>query len=342
MIRNTVFAILLVFNFSLFASNSQHPASIFDEMNYKEVLEIELEISMDNLLSNRRAENDYGAKLNFTDKKGKLQSWNTKVSLRGKFRRMKCAEMPPLKLKFKKNDLSAAGLSTSNDLKMVTQCVEDEKEAKELLLKEYIAYKLYNEITDYSFRVQLVKVSYKDAVSGNIKNQWAFLIEDTAQMRERLAAEKLGKREKLNLESINTEIEKTAAIFQYLIGNHDWGIPNRKNVKIIKKGTEYYSIPYDFDFSGIVCAPYAKANTNLGITTRHDRVYLGLDQNLDNLAETLEVFKSKKSALIKTIKNFKELNFAARKDMISYVKSFYENANAINTKDKFLAIRGSN
>jgi len=342
MIRNTVFAILLVFNFSLFASTLQQPASIFDEMNYTEVLEMELEVPMENLLSDRRTDNDYGAKLSFKDKNGQLQSWNTKVSLRGKYRRMKCSEMPPLKLKFKKDELRAAGLNTSNDLKMVTQCVVDEKEAKELLLKEYLTYKMYNQITDYSFRVQLVKVSYKDAVSKKVKNQWAFLIEDTAQMRDRLAAEKLGKKENFDLNAVNAEVEKTVAVFQYLIGNHDWGVPNRKNMKIIKKGTELYSIPYDFDFSGIVGASYAKADSQLGIKTRHDRVYLGMDQNLNNLTEILEVFKTKKSKLIKTIKGFKLLNSESRRDMISYLDSFYKAGNEINTKEKFLALKASN
>ncbi len=341
MIRNIVFATLMVSSLSLFAGASQQPASIFDEMNYAEVLEMELEVSMDNLLANRRDNNNYEAKLSFTDKEGQLQSWNTKVSLRGKFRRMKCAEMPPLKLKFKKDDLSAAGLSTSNDLKMVTQCVEDEEEAKELLLKEYLTYKLYNQITDYSYRVQLVKVSYKDAVSGNTKNQWAFLIEDTAQMRDRLSAEKLGKKEGFEIASINADIEKTTAVFQYLIGNHDWGVANQRNIKIIKKGTEFYSIPYDFDFSGIVGAPYARANTALGIKTRNDRIYLGLDQNLDHLEKQTELFKAKKAVLFKTIREFKLLDYSARKDMIAYLELFYADKEPIKTKDSYLAHRGN-
>lgn len=331
----------MVSSFGLFASGSQQPASIFDEMNYTEVLEMELEVSMDNLLANRRDNNNYEAKLRFTDKNGQLQSWNTKVSLRGKFRRMKCAEMPPLKLKFKKNDLSAAGLSTSNDLKMVTQCVEDEKEAKELLLKEYLTYKLYNQITDYSYRVQLVKVSYKDVNSGKSKNQWAFLIEDTAQMRDRLSAQKIDKKESFDVANINSEIEQTAAVFQYLIGNHDWGVVNQRNIKIIRKGTDIYTIPYDFDFSGIVGAPYARANSALGIKTRKDRVYLGLDQSLFNIQEQLEVFKAKKSALFKTIKEFKLLNHSARKDMISYLELFYNDEEVIKTKDDYLAQRDS-
>ena len=337
MIRNIVFALLMVINFSLFAGASQQPASLFDKMNYTEVLEMELEVSMDNLLANRRDNNNYEAKLSFTDNEGTLQSWNTKVSLRGKFRRMKCAEMPPLKLKFKKDDLAAAGLSTSNDLKMVTQCVEDEKEAKELLLKEYLTYKLYNQLTDYSYRVQLVKVSYKDAISGKAKNQWAFLIEDTAQMRDRLSAEKIGKKESFEIASINADIEKTASFFQYLIGNHDWGVSNQKNIKIIKKGTEFYSIPYDFDFSGIVGAPYARGNSALGITSRKDRVYLGLDQDLANLDETIKTFEAKKPALFDTIKEFKLLNSSARKEMISYLELFYNDKTTIKTKEFHLA-----
>ena len=261
--------------------------------------------------------------MSFTDELGQAQVWKTKVSVRGKFRRMHCADVPPLKLKFKKNDLTAAGLSTSNDLKMVTQCTENEEVAKEILLKEYLVYKLYNEITDYSYRVQLVKITFNDTESDATKSQWAFLIEDTAQMRSRLNAEKFGKKEVFDLKHLKPEEEKITSLFQYLIGNSDWGEANRRNFKLIRDGHQLIGIPYDFDFAGIVKAPYAKANSTLGVKSRFDRIYLGNPKNHKELESTIDLFFSKKQALINTINDFQLLNQASKEDMLFYLNIFF-------------------
>ena len=324
---------------NLLGLSTAQPQSIFDKMSHSEVLEMTLDISFDSVAVNRRTNNRIKANMKFVDALGKSQSWNTEVSVRGKFRRMRCADMPPLKLNFKKNELTAAGLSTSNDLKMVTQCAEDEEAAKETLMREYLVYKLYNEVSDYSYRVQLVKITFNDTESEASKSQWAFLIEDTAQLRSRVGAEKFGKKESFGFDQLKPDEEKTTALFQYLIGNVDWGMANRKNLKLIRSGHQLIGVPYDFDFAGIVKAPYAKANSTLGIATRYDRLYLGNSKNYAELESTIDLFFAKKQALIKIITEFKLLNREAREDMINYLELFFSKGKNVEIVTNLTATR---
>lgn len=317
------------------------PFSIFDEMNYQEVLKITIEVDLKNLLKDVRSTEDYIAKLKFKDADGKLQEWDMEVALRGKFRRTRCPKMPPLKLKFKKKDLRSMGLSAVNELKLVTQCVEDAREAKALLLKEYLAYKIYNQLTDISYRVQLVEVTYQDSKNGKRKKQWAFLIEDTAQLRERLFAEKCNNCLNQNMESFEQKTFKLMSVFLYMIGNSDWSALIEKNTKLIKTKDHILAIPYDFDFSGMVDAPYATINSDYHLTSRKDRVYLGFEEHLADIASTFQYILSKKGEIFNLIKKFKVLNKRDRKAITKYLETFFEEDQTFKTKETYLELSAS-
>ena len=280
-------------------------------------------MDLNTIISDRRSTEKYPATLSFQDVNGEEQAWNIKVNLRGKFRRMRCAEMPPLKLNFKKDDL-----------KLVTHCVQNEKEAKELLFKEYLAYKLFNEITEESFRVQLLKINYVDKISKDSKQQWGILIEDTAQMRNRIGAQKVANDTNLPPEEFEATSFKRVALFQYMIGNFDWDVCGARNLKIVQTGGKMIAIPYDFDFSFFVGAPYASFDPSLKIITKADRVYLGFDQDLKDMEEIKSYFKSKKKRIYKTIKGFKLLNVVQRKEMLNFLDTFFYNLDEIQTRPK--------
>ena len=175
---NTGFALLLslVFSGPVLAIEPIGEKSIFDLMNYQEVLDLTLEADLATFRTDRKNTSSHPAKVSFRDSSGELQEWDLKVKLRGAFRRMKCTDVPPLKLNFKKSELEKAGLAKFDDLKLVPQCFTGQAAAKESLLKEYLAYKLYNEMSDYSYRVQLVRITYVDVSTGQKDKQWAFLI----------------------------------------------------------------------------------------------------------------------------------------------------------------------
>ena len=59
-------------------------------------------------------------------------------------------------------------------------------ENEQLVLKEYMVYKMYNQFTERSLRVRLIKVTFKDA-TGKKKPyvQHAFFLEDIDEMAKR-------------------------------------------------------------------------------------------------------------------------------------------------------------
>lgn len=321
---------LILFLFlSTFANNPANgeptKPSIFDQLLTDEALNVTIAVDLDTLTANFRSNKKHSAVFSYTDHTGMEQNWDIKVKLRGKFRRMTCGDTPPLKLYFGKDDLKSAGLAKYNDLKLVNYCADDQEEAKALLLKEYLAYKIYNELTDASFRVQLINVTYKDVGSSQEVNQYAFLIEDAAQLRSRMGAEKYNRETELtNPKEIDADLLQTVSLFQYMIGNTDWKFDFEKNTKFMLKGDKRLVVPYDFDFSGIVNPSYGKADSSYGLTTLTQRVYLGNPDELENIKPTIKLFKSKRKAIYSLVKSTKLLPKKSRKEILIYLDSFYD------------------
>ena len=331
--KNLVFhvqgiAVIILFSlFSLtsFANDPSNDKSIFDLMNHEEILDLTLETDLTALKTNRQDESSYKATISFKDAWGQSQKWDLKVKQRGAFRRVKCSDVPPLRFNFRKSDLEAAGLAPFDDLKLVPQCINDQKEAREILLKEYLAYKLFNEVSDFSYRVQLLRITYKDTATGEKDKQWAFLIEDAAQLRYRVDAEKMDGSYNLPPDSFHLSQARLVAVFEYMIGNVDWGFKTIKNVKYFRKKGKIIPVPYDFDFSAVVAAPYAIPNKNVGQTSLDQRIYLGFAEESGDLHGTIYHLVGKRKAFEDLVMGFKPLSYESRFEMMAYLNSFFDN-----------------
>lgn len=302
----------------------QGKQSLFTTMQYQDFLEVSLEIDMEALMANRKNDDAVEGKLTFLDVEGEMQSWKTDVKVRGKYRRTQCEAMPPLKLDFSKKALKSAGLAEFDDMKLVTHCIENDAEAKQLLLKEYLAYKLYNEITAASFEVQFLKITYIDSKTGKKKKNFAFLIEDTAELRARINAKKW-KADSILVypNNIDQEQLKKVALFESMIGNVDWDYRRGHNVKALEKNGKAIFIPYDFDFSGLVAAPYATLKTEIGQLSMNDRFYLAQPNDLDDLEEAMMLLKNHQEDFIEIIKKVKHLNLHSKREAVEYINNFF-------------------
>ena len=91
--------------------------------------------------------------------------------------------MPPILLDFKTP--SSPKLRPLGRLKLVTGCAAG-NEDEQLIIKEFLAYKIFNMLTDKSFRVRLVNIKYEDT-RGKVKSysQYGFLLEDVDDMAKR-------------------------------------------------------------------------------------------------------------------------------------------------------------
>lgn len=330
-LRNTALLIGALFLLVSVSLNAQEvEKSIFDKMNYTDVLDVTITADME-AVSDKRSDKKHKGTLSFTDQEGIAHHWDVKLEVRGKFRRMRCTEIPPLRIDFDKDDLREAGLTTFDDLKLVNQCMEDSEsdEAKDLLLKEYLAYELYNEMTPESFRVQFLNITYTDSNTGESVVRSGFFIEDAAQLRDRIGAQKVDQDQGFSADQFNAEQFRAMALFQYWIGNADWSVSFGRNIKVMEKNGQLIAVPYDFDFSGMVEAPYAVANTNYGLTSIKQRAYLGYVRDAAELETTIDQLIAMRSSLRKVVKNHALLSRSTRNKTWSYLDSYFRNPDEI-------------
>lgn len=294
--------------------------SVFELFSQEDVLHISIETDIHRFLETKDAEEEQKALIKIEGEPDFPSKWVVDLSARGKHRKMTCG-FPPVKLKFKKSTLKTYNLKAFRTLKLVTHC-GDKAEAQELLLKEYLTYKIYNLLTPHSFRVQLLKIDWQDSGEKyNIGEKWGFIIEHKDELAHRLECSEHDNPGVFHHE-LNTSNASINYMFQYLIGNHDWDLATGRNIKFIQHppNDELLAVPYDFDFSLLVNAYYLSIDWKL--TGPNKRVYLGNFSDVENQA-TLEFFKSKKSKILKLIKSCKHLSRDTRFEMRRYIKSYY-------------------
>lgn len=287
---------------------------------------IEMELSTDiRALQNEKEQDVFqpaAVKMKFPD--GTLIDEPIQVGPRGKFRRGFC-RIPPIMMQFR--NAGSPRLSSLGKLKLVIGCSGSTAD-EELLLKEFIIYKLYNLLTEKSFRVRLIKTSYTDT-RGRIKpfTQHSFLLEDDGDMARRNQCRKKAHGQYLT-ESTDRETMTMVAIFEYMIGNTDWSVPNEHNVELIfSRENDFlppYIVPYDFDFCGLVDASYAVPNEIIGTEKVTERVYRGFPRRMDEIQATLDIFRSKKENILSQVRNFSLLSERTRKGMINYLEEFFQ------------------
>lgn len=303
--------------------------SIFDSLAQEQPLSVTIETDWTTLLANKHSKAGLPASFSYVKADGSSAQWDATIKTRGK-NRLELCDFPPLKLEFEANDLLEAGLSSFSSLKLVTQCKNDEQ----LLLKEYLAYELYRKLTDKSFRVQLARITYRDT-HGRVApfEQYALILENSKEMAQRLNARMI-ETEQTGMKTIDAEQYRLLTVFQYMIGNTDWGLDNGHNVKFIQleEMPAPTPVPYDFDYAGLVNAPYAKPHPKLPISKVTQRMFQWRGKDPEALQQTLALFRQKKSELMQTVYTIYGLEEQERQYAIKYLESFFEiiNSKAIN------------
>jgi hypothetical protein len=261
-------------------------------------------------------------------------SINKKIRLksRGEMRNGYC-DFPPIRLNFSKADFQKADLKKIDKIKLVTHC---EYGNEEYLFKEYLIYKLYNVLTDTSFRVRLVKIEYINTYKKSKPiNTYAFFIEPIEILAARTNSIEVTS-VNLTQKNIYPEMMDRAAIFNYMVGNTDWSVPNQHNVKILSTLSVVNSgfgmiVPYDFDYSGLVNADYAIPFEGLGIESVTQRRYVGICRSEETFIQALQEFKDKKEEFYKVINEFPLLKEKTKREMTGYLDTFFSGFDRRNT-----------
>ncbi|MEL6925500.1 MAG: hypothetical protein AAFO94_15745, partial [Bacteroidota bacterium] len=285
------------------AKNESAPPALLSNTLFfqsEEAIPVTLKTDFSRLLSEDTDDDYQQAWLSVPAKDGTIITEAIKVRKRGVTRKKIC-DFPPLKLKF--NDPQS-----SLNLKLVTHCQQDE-EMQKLILKEYLVYKMYNELTDYSFRVQLIKVIYEDLAEELPKmEKYAFVIENAEQMANRLEASVL--ETPIQVKYLEKDQCRLFTGFQYLIGNTDWNLGKRHNLKMLTPDGDGnpLPVPYDFDYCGLVDAPYAIPHPSLPIQSVRERHFMWRGKDRKGFETVLQTLQEKKRSLLEVCENFPYLN----------------------------------
>jgi len=320
-------------------NKNNDPKTIFDVLNATdEVLKVNLKLNLAPLLEDRAFDGKEEGILSFKNADKQTVQYEVNVQLRGKYRRKVC-QFPPFMLKFSKDRLEDEGLSDHNDIKLVTHCLDDKIIGNENVAQEYLLYKMYQELTSKSYRVQLIRITYEDKF-GNYpkKKRYGFLIEDTDEMAERIGGLECEDCINLPADSLELKTENLMAIFQFMVGNADYNVAMNRNIKISDpgKGVKKIPVPYDFDFSGIIAASYAIPNNDFGLTSIKDRAYLGMQASKEYFEENLALFKDKEKNFKNIIRDSNLLSTETKDKMIAYLNSFYNFLDTINEDEDIL------
>jgi hypothetical protein len=253
-----------------------------------------------------------------------------RLKTRGIFRKSYC-NIPPFWLNIRKSGIESEALEGIMKMKVVTHCMNKDS-YQDYVLKEYLAYKMYNIVSPFSFKVRLLKIKFIDTGRKNkLTEGWAFAIEPKKVMVKRLNA-KLIDNIKLSMRSMNPGIMDNLALFNYMIGNTDYSIPGLHNVKLITLNNPgprgIIPVPYDFDFTGFVNTIYAKPANNTRISEVTSRYYTGVCRSDDIFEKRVANFNSYSGDIHRLLQPFEYINLKQKLEMMRFIESYFNEASS--------------
>lgn len=318
-IKVVFFISSVLFSYSAFGQDSIEIRSVFDYLTQKEGAKILLELDLDSLMDNRKNAEYIPATL--TDEAGK--SFTLEVRTRGKFRRKRC-EIPPIKLKFPKDSLQENQFNAMNEIKLVLPCA-DRSENDQLIVREYVAYRMYESLNpDYSTRARLVRLHLKDHNKKRPKKMFGLLVEHEEQVSTRThctIVQDWG----TTPEQLDADYAALMALHQYFIGNTDWEIVSCRNIMLLQPpdSAKIIPVPYDFDFSGLVSAPYASPSAESGVLTVRDRFLMAQGINEQSIRKARSKFLAEKPTLYAWCRN-SNLSSESSAQMTAFLDAFFQ------------------
>jgi hypothetical protein len=269
-----------------------------------DVLDIIIEAPIGDLSKQRHDKPKFPGTIRYTDASGLEHAIAVKVSPRG-HSRLELCDYPQLRINFNGDETDGTLFEGQHELKLVRQCVRD-RNARNWLHLEYAIYRAFNVITDYSFRVRKLNVTYRETGKGGGATQPAFFIEDEGNLAQRLNRERIRPPEVEHEQMEVVEITNFM-LFQYLVGNTDFAVRrgpkgegcchNGRVIAEAGKQKDWVIVPYDFDYAGIIDTDYALPSLKLPIKQVSQRLYRGFCWQNDLLPASIEHFNEKRAEI---------------------------------------------
>lgn len=260
------------------------------------------------------------------------QSLPISLQLRGITRRTsEVCDFPPLRVEFTTPPPSTSLFAGQKKLKLVTHC-KNSAGFQQYVLLEYSVYRLYNLLTPKSFRARLADVDYKDADGRPIISRVGFFLEDLSDAAHRNGMKQAHGPERVPLADLSASDGARYALFQYMIGNHDWSMRagpvgkdcchNAELIGPLAPG-QTIPIPYDFDFSGYVDTPYALPPAELNLDNVRERLYRGYCVHNGEAAAVASQMRAAQPQMLAVLTQVPGLDAHSQAKAAGYLNSFF-------------------
>ena len=309
------------------AQDAAQPDPLFQDNT---VLAVTITAPLTTLVRERPKDDYLEGVFEYTEADGAAVKLDIQIRTRGHFRHANC-DFPPLSLNFKKKQTSETLFDNQNKMKLVVHC-DNNVRYEQNVLREFLAYRIHNSITDLSYRVRLLRVTYVDS-EGRRKDQvrYAYLIEHKNRLAARLGLDVI-ELERTKVSSIQGDQLNLTSVFQYLIGNTDFspiaGPPGAgccHNYVLFGNNVDpLLSIPYDFDQSGFVDAPYASPNAALSIRNVRQRLYRGRCANNEHIDASIGMISDRRGEILALVENQEGLDARTQKKLLRYMDKYFD------------------
>jgi hypothetical protein len=218
-------------------------------------------------------------------------------------------------------------------LKLVTHCQQDD-DYQQYALLEYVAYRLYGALTPESFRVRLATIDYARPDGRSLITRIGFFIEDVDDVAKRNGMKRLRGVNRISPTQLDPAAAARFAMFEYMIGNLDWAMtagPGGEdcchNARLIggkDATTQLIPVPYDFDFAGLIDAPYAVPPAEMNVPSVRTRLYRGLCLHTEEARSVATDILAQRTSLLAIVAATPQLSEAARRRATNYLGRFFE------------------
>lgn len=311
------------------AQTSSDPDPLYQS---SDTLEVRITAPLSTILSERSEEEEVGGKLQYTDDAGEVVELDVDIRTRGRFRRDEdVCPFPPLRLNFKTSETKKSLFHKQDKVKLVTHCKDNSARYEQTVLREYLTYRILNELTDVSFRVRLLRITYVDTEDRDRDRiRYGFFIEPRERLAKRLGIPTVDV-EQTRVRALQPGYMNLISMFHYMIGNTDFSpiagadeVCCHNHELLGKEGELLYSVPYDFDQAGLVDAPHSVTNPRFKLRNSQQRLYRGRCANNDRLDETIALYIGKRDAILKLGSDQIGLTGRTNKAIANYLVRFYD------------------
>ena len=200
-------------------------------------------------------------------------------------------------------------------------------------------------MTPESFNVRLAKIDYVDEDGQPITSRFGFFIEDVRDVARRNEQKRLRGVNSISISQLDPAAAARFALFQYMISNLDWAmtvnVANEDcchNSRLVseKGAADLIPVPYDFDESGLVNAPYAAPPARIPVPNVQVRFYRGFCQHNEQAKAFAAELLPRRAELLTILDQTPQFEERTRRMAASYMGKFFDQISTPSQVDEIM------